>query len=471
MTVCAAVSGAQSPSRLARRGEARLDIIVMILVIVAVLGMGTWAFVAYGAYVDDEPVVVRMENAPVALEAEYRSLLATADAAPAALGHASADSVQSQIFSFTGDANNKFPIPAERPAYFNPAAGAVSVVLDRNSGVSVDDNGKFTGAELVTEAYVRNDVTTLVGLIDAQHRRINTLLDAISVWGDIHKAESAKTKQAYDAYVARAKQFVDVDTKEFFNTMDARLKAAVTTHVAAVNEEADELAQTNVTLSASLDSLNAARNTLAEQRAKVGPAMVAAALARDEAWNLAAQRAEWLAANKDFSGFVEQVDPKSGYVWINLGQLDNVRREMSFQVFTPTATGTATVLIGELRIKDVLGEHLSRCRIDYLKDDKVLPKVGDYIKNTNFARNPYKLYSFVGDFGGSNSKYSKQQLTDMLQGVGLTVRAPSRDIEVVVIGNNHQNDPAFRKLKEDGVVFASMTERDLLYMLGISRTD
>jgi hypothetical protein len=444
----------------------------MIVVIVAVLGMGTWAFFAHTAWADDEPVVARMETAPKALAAELSSLAKLAEASSAPLGHADADSIQRQIFAFTGNQNSNPAIPAEKPAYFAPSPNSVSESRDdRNSGVFVDANGKLVGVEQISEQYARNDITTLVALINAQQERINTLIDTIDLWSRVQTAESNKAKAASAAYAERAKKFVEGDLGPFLDGLDGELRTALTQYLTSVNSEADAVAQTNATLAAAHDVVTAARARLDEERRKVGPAAKAARQAQEEAWNLAARRTAFLAANPDFSGFVEQVEPKSGYVWINLGQLDNVRREMNFQVFSPTEDGLGTVLVAEIRVKNVMGSHLSQCRIDFLKDDGVMPKIGDYVKNPSFATKAYQVYAFVGNFGGKASKFSKQQLTDMLEDAGLVVRAPARDTEVVICGEGYQDDPAFKKLQEGGVVFVSRTERDILYMLGISSPD
>lgn len=472
MTFCAAVPGALSPSRRSRKGEARLDVIVMIVVIVAVLGMGTWAFFAYSAWADDEPVVARMETAPMALRAELTSLQRMSEVASAPLGHTDVDSIQRQILSFTGSQNANPVIPAERPPYFAPSPNAVNESRDdRNSGVFVDANGKLVGVEQINDQYAQNDITTLVALINAQQVRINALVDTIELWGRVQTAESNKAKAASTAYADRAKKFVEADLVPFLDGLDTELRTALNGYVTSVNAEADAIAQTNANLAGAHDVVTAARKKLDEERQKVGPAAKAAREAQEEAWNLLSRRNQLLAANPDFSGFVEQVEPNSGYVWINLGQLDNVRREMTFQVFSPTEDGSGTVLVAEIRVKNVLGAHLSQCRIDFLKDDRVKPKIGDFVKNPNYATKAYQVYAFVGNFGGKASKFSKQQLTDILEQAGLVVRSPARDTEVVIVGEGYENDPAFRKLVEDGVTFVSRTERDILYMLGISSPD
>lgn len=452
-----------NPMRASRRGAARLDLIVMILMCVAVLGVATWAIFSYNAWDKDELVTSRLEAWVPVVEGEYHAAIAAMEQASRPLGYvgptggiASAGRIESELLAY----GNERPL-----AYSAPSGGA-----GRDNSPAVT-NGALVGVSQINNAYV-GESAKLVSLIDAQDARINQLVTINGEWRNFLQRESEFLNTAIEEYLARLNTYTTTETPELISQNTTRLSDEIREYLSAATTEATSKTGVFAELNDSHEVISDARRALADERAKLGPAAEEARRVQELVTEAIAKEARRLAREGDFRGFVEQVDPDSGYVWISLGQSDNVRREMSFQVSAPTPDGTATVIVAEIRVKDVIGPHLSQCRIDFLRDDNVLPKPGDYVRNTAYSGQDYTIFAFAGNFGGKHSRYSRQQLTEMLQQNGRQVQTtPGDNVEVVIVGGDFTEDPHYRRLVEKGVRFERMTEREILYMYMITRPE
>jgi hypothetical protein len=459
-----------NPNRASRRGAARLDVIVMIVMCVAVVGVAIWAFVAYGNWRDDELVTSRLEAWVPVVEGEYQAAVAALGRASKPLGFvgptggvASAARIEATLQNYYSEN----PPRSENPIAFVPPAD----VSSRDTSMTVTD-GRLTGVTRIAEAYGRDNNSRLLALIDAQDRRINALVEANGAWRSYREREAGYLEEALQEYLTRLNTFTSNDAPALISNNATQITNAITQYLTAATSEANAKAGVIAELNDSYEVIAAARDALAVERNRVGPAADEARRIQELAANQVAKIAQQMARSGDFRGFVEQVDRESGYVWISLGQSDNIRREMSFQVAAPTADGTATVIVAEIRVKNVIGPHLSQARIDFLRDDNVLPKAGDYVRNTAYSAADYHIFAFAGDFGGRHSRYSRQQLTELLERNGRQIQNTPRDnVEVVIVGANFVADENFRRLQERGVRFERMTEREILYMFEISRPD
>ena len=162
------------------------------------------------------------------------------------------------------------------------------------------------------------------------------------------------------------------------------------------------------------------------------------------------------------------VDSVSGWVWINIGQKSDVRLDMSFQVLRADSATSSLMPIGEIRVKEILKGNIARCRIDALDDQANFPIQGDVIRNPNFNSRQYFSYCLIGKFGGSSSRMTHQQWTTKLQELGFrVVTSLTGDTDVMVLGEDWKTDPLYVKAKDEGLEFEKMTEKELMWFLGL----
>jgi hypothetical protein len=177
--------------------------------------------------------------------------------------------------------------------------------------------------------------------------------------------------------------------------------------------------------------------------------------------------------SRDPDGFIFLVDRKSGWVWINIGQRSDVRLNQTFQVVRSEASRSSELPIGEIRVKEILQGNIARCRVDVLEDPAVYPAAGDVIKNPNFTARQYRVFALVGKFGGSHTTHTRQELVDLLLGLGfIVVSRIDGATDAVITGGDWATDPVFRRAKdEDQLSFETYTEEEVLYFLGITGPD
>jgi NAD-dependent DNA ligase len=149
-----------------------------------------------------------------------------------------------------------------------------------------------------------------------------------------------------------------------------------------------------------------------------------------------------------------------------------VQLEQTFQVVRPSANLSSETQIAEIRVKELLRGNVARCRVDSLNDPNVYPAAGDLIKNPNFSARQYKKWALVGTFGGTFSKHTRQQLTDILRRTGFqVVDKMDLTVDAVIIGGNWRDGPEWQKAKEWQLNVETYPEEEVLHFLGLTGPD
>jgi hypothetical protein len=176
--------------------------------------------------------------------------------------------------------------------------------------------------------------------------------------------------------------------------------------------------------------------------------------------------------SRDTDGFVFLVDQRSGWLWINIGQQEDVRLNQTFQVVRADAGKSGLIQVAEVRVKEVLQGNVARCRVDALDDPKVYPQSGDMIRNPNFSKRQYRTFALAGQFGGQYSQHTRQELVDMLLRLGFQVTSKiDGATDAVIIGGNWTEDAEYARAKSLQYSFETYTEEDVLYFLGFIGPD
>jgi hypothetical protein len=465
-----AASSNRSPERSSRSGAIRLDIVMMILMTVAVIAVVTVFLIKIGDYQKDEQVVAMIEDRtggpsnPLARELALTREVSRQAAAP--LGVQSGQTGVDAIEAILKRAD------ADRPWYYKFDAAKIS--SNRK-----DPGESSLTPEIVKIPYAPDSIKNLKDLLDAHDKRINDIVDAIVNWSGLDAAEAAKLAEAQAEYAKTTKDSATAavtatgaGNKGVAETFTGATGASATSAGgvnAAANDRDAQAKLTNAALNAAGDEIRTLQDAIRDKQLGVQDSVNGANAAREQTQAYLSNLAKTLAAKGEDVGAVIQSDPASGYVWINLGQDDNVRLEDSFEVQRPSADGLSLVTIGQIRAKEIFRGHSARCRTDYLREQNDLPRAGDRLFRSAMAKRPFTYFAFAGTFGGHASKLTRAQLTELLQKFGRFVQNPPEGtLEVLIVGDNYQNDPVYKKLGTDGTKFERMTERELLYMFGIS---
>jgi hypothetical protein len=331
---------------------------------------------------------------------------------------------------------------------------------------------KVGGTNIVAERiYNPTEITTLQGGIarqdDVIHKLVTTEIPNINkqrVNQGVEKSKAAgeRSRGAEAAYAA---------TNQKIRTSEedvGKLNSDSRDYETALAQAKEAEANTAVRLTAA--DLRADREAAYRTATEAAEAQNAAVDAQD-AYRLQSDKRR-MDDSRDPDGAVFLVDDTSGYVWINIGQKSGVQLEQTFQVVRPSANLSSETQIAEIRVKELLRGNVARCRVDSLNDPNVYPAAGDLIKNPNFSARQYKKWALVGTFGGTFSKHTRQQLTDILRRTGFqVVDKMDLTVDAVIIGGNWRDDPEWQKAKEWQLNVETYPEEEVLHFLGLTGPD
>lgn len=458
-------------SRNNRRGM--VDLIFMILMIVLVLGMATLAFFAYDNAEKEKVYVARIEQVPAKQLAELDSTRARY-------------AEVCKLIGFKGNADFSseaaIRLRLQNAVGYDPKLGLDDQDLQKietygitaaspgeKGQVVMSSAGRIDGVAKNSEpVYEYSSTYTVEKALGAQDELINSLV----------------TKGVPDLRKQRENQ------REWHN---AEVKIADDNSTATDKKVADQLEADTSILRSEAEKASQAEADLAEAQAKENEAFVGLnnKETRDATNRVFDKQKEILLErqrtsgvqrdyrsksntrsrddSRDFDGAIFQVDEESGWVWINIGKASDVRLNTTFQVLRADTSNSSEVSVGEIRVKELLGRNMARCRVDNLDDQGVYPEQGDLIRNPNFSSRQYQTYCLVGEFGGKFSELTKQQITDMLRGAGFTVVSKvTGATDALVIGGNWTKDPEFEKAKEERYNLETFSVEDVLFFLGRS---
>jgi hypothetical protein len=453
--------------RASKRGM--VDLIVMILMIVLLLGVSVLAFIAFDRAKKEEIYVAKMRDLPAAQHAEI-------DATRARFAQVS------NLIGFKGNADFSSPaaikLMLEKGGSRNGALQRLNSQNpdDMNSSgiknVTFDEKGKKMPRVIGTKEeppviYTWADGITVVEAIAAQDFLINSLVEEYVP--SMQKQVEMQRKWRNEANDARAAA-VDKGFGDLATDIEGENAALRTTHEGAIVAEStmteaskkEMESYDNLSGQAVMDAYKAKNDAM---RATM-PAREAAREMGDEFQKKASRRI--VDDTRDPDGYVFLVDNVSGWVWINIGQKSDVRLDMSFQVLRADPSLPSLMPIGEIRVKEILRGNVARCRIDALDDQGVMPRQGDIVRNPNFNDRQYYSYCLVGKFGGNSTRYTYQQWVTKLTEMGFhVVQTITGSTDVAILGEDWRSDKVYLKSKEEGLEFETMTEKDLMWFLGL----
>lgn len=449
--------------RASRRGM--VDLIVMILMIVLLLGVSVLAFIAMDRAKKEELYLAKMKELPAQQRAEM-------DATRAKFAQVS------NLIGFKGNADFSSPAAIKLMLEKGGQRNGMVQKISSPNAEQVDGlkNVTFTEKKLprvggtkeeAVNIYTYADGITVLEAIAKQDELINSLVaDYIPSMEKQVELQRQWLKTAND----ERKTAVDAGFTQLANDIYAKNAALKEKHGAAIQAETDmteatkrqQEAYDNLSGQAVMDAYKAKNDAM---RATL-PAREAAREMGDEFQRKAARRT--IDDTRDPDGYVFLVDNVSGWVWINIGQRSDVRLDMSFQVLRADPALPSLMPVGEIRVKEILRGNVARCRIDALDDQNVMPRQGDIVRNPNFNDRQYYSYCLVGKFGGNSSRFTYQQWVTKLHEMGFhVVQRISGSTDVAILGEDWRNDPAYIKAREEGLEFETMTEKDLMWFLGL----
>ncbi|MCC6573752.1 MAG: hypothetical protein IT462_08170 [Planctomycetes bacterium] len=460
--------------RASRRGLADLPgLIVMIVMIVFLIGMGAMAFVASDKATKEQSYLARLRELPENQRAEIDSTRARF-------------AQVSGLIGFKGQADFSSPevikelvaqggLIAKRYYKFD-ATGADKKGIISGVGFS-GDAAKRTATVSQTSRnnsilYETGDGFTLQRAIAAQDALVNDLVsDHIP---KMKQQRELQRKWRNDSVVvakaASEANFNNITGKIYGMVNDLKVTndAAVQAEVALTTSLTDEMV--------AADGL-VRGDTMKQEVAKKLKAMMDTEPSRREA-EIAQSQFRSKAAGRlvddthDPDGYVFLVDEISGWLWINIGQLSDVRLEQTFTVYRPEASTSSMARIGEIRVKEIMQGNIARCRVDNLVEDKIYPRAGDVVMNETFSSRQYHSYALVGRFGGTDTSMTRQEWIDKLTSLGFRVDSSIRmDTDAVLLGADWAIDPQYTDARDRRVEFQTFTEREMFWFLGLSGPD
>ncbi len=462
-----------------RRGL--VDLIVMILMIVLLLGLGALAFFAWDGAQKDETYVARLRELPPRQQAEHEATKAKLSELSAYIG-------------FQGES-----------AYSSP--DALKSALESGARV-VPDYYEFTGGNVDTKGEIKGVTYRTVRVKNAEGDEVDVRIPVVNNTQrngkQIYEYNSTMTMwraigEQDDKINQLVSQHIPKITQQRVNQRKWRDDAAKTGAGevdSAIKDVKDAISDSDSAVKGSNQEMADAEAQLADSQSKAHDAYkelegVDVKTKREEAFakmreiedsvRNAEKWQDWYRYKADGrreddggepDGTVFLADKVSGWVWIDIGQRQDVRINQVFTVIRADATQPSVRDIGQIRVKEVMKGNICRCRVDALNDANVFPMAGDMVRNADFSDRQYTTFAFVGEFGGKFSTYTEQQLKDMLNRVGLRVMSEVNGAtDVIVVGGNWQDDPQFKKVLNENMKVVRMREEDILYFLGYAGPD
>ncbi|MCA8915633.1 MAG: hypothetical protein KDB90_09495 [Planctomycetes bacterium] len=467
-------------SRMSRRGM--VDLIVMIVMIVFLLGMGTLAFLTYDKAQKEKQYLAALREIPARQKAEIDSVKAryaevcmyigfkgeAAVSSPAAIESLLQEGSEVVADYYVVEATDK-PLSGTKGATITVRTydKETKQWTEKQVPIRQVDNTRRNS----TQIYQKQDTQTIQAALGRQDEVVNNLVSKyiprVREQRDVQKAE--KTKAMGDKNTQADAKYSNVGSE--IEAANAEMKTAQETVASSEQRLAEAMKKESETYQ-KLDS-QSVRDAREAAFSAAREAAVARKQAREamEAYRIQADKRR-VDDSRDPDGAVFLVDNKSGYVWINIGQKNDVRKNQTFQVLRADASRSSDIQIGEIRVQEVLRGNIARCRVDALDDPSVYPEAGDIIKNPNFSKRQYYSWALVGEFGGSFTTLTRQQLTDLLRSVGYRVQSHiDATTDAVIIGGNWDKDPEFVKAEERRLNFEKYPETEVLYFLGMAGPD
>jgi hypothetical protein len=158
-------------------------------------------------------------------------------------------------------------------------------------------------------------------------------------------------------------------------------------------------------------------------------------------------------------GAITEVDQRLGMVWINLGEADGLKRQVSFSVYSQDNNGVAKGnRKAAIEVVQVLGPHSAQARIleDQIKDPIIR---GDQIYTPLWQPGRPERFALAGlmdiDGDGKSDRDMVRELIRMNGGVidaeideaGQQIGQLSYETRYVVLGGDAASDPAAGKMK------------------------
>ena len=467
-------------SRTSRRGMA--DLIVMIVMIVFLLGMGTLAFLTYDKAQKEKQYLAALREIPARQQAEMNSVKAryaevcmyigfkgeAAVSSPAAIESLLDEGAKVVADYYSVDAS-------EKPLQGTKAATITVRLYDKEKKQWTEEKVPIAQVNDTrrneSQIYQRQDTPTIQAALGRQDEAINGMftrhIPRIREQRAIQKAEKDRTMG-------------DKNSKS--DTQYGNISSEIESANAAIKGEQDKVSEAEKRLAEALKKENdkyalldseSVRDAREEAFAAAREAATARRQAREamEAYRIQADKRR-RDDSRDPDGAIFLVDTKSGYVWINIGQKSDVHKNQTFQVLRSDASRSSDTQIGEIRVQEVLRGNIARCRVDALDDPNIYPEAGDIIKNPNFSKRQYYSWALVGEFGGQFTSLTRQQLTDLMRGLGFRVQSSiDATTDAVIIGGNWDKDPEFMRAEERRLNFEKYPEREVLYFLGMVGPD
>jgi hypothetical protein len=468
-------------SRHSRRGL--VDLIVMIVMIVFLLGLGTLAFFAYDKAQKERQYLAALREVPARQSAELDAVRARYAEVSMLIGfrgeaaYSSPDAIRTLLAEGGEVVADYYKVPTAEGRQL-PLSGVEPLKIKIWKMV----DGKMVESEIEVRQikdtsrqgatiYNAQDTRTLQAAIGKQDEVINGLVQSEipNVRAQRGFQKSRMDTEAGERANRTNTEFGNTSTN--IETANSNIKDKQDEVSAAEQRLADAMKAENEHY-ALLDS-QAVRDAREAAFATAREAAIARKQARDsmEAYRLQADKRR-VDDTRDPDGAIFLVDRKSGYVWINIGQKADVRKNQTFQVLRPDASRASEVPIGEIRVQEVLRGNIARCRVDALDDPAVYPEAGDIIKNPNFSDRQYHSWALVGEFGGQFTTLTRQQLTDLLRSVGFRVTTKvDATTDAIVIGGNWDQDPEYVKADERKLNIEKYSEREVLWFLGMIGPD
>ncbi|MCB9935092.1 MAG: hypothetical protein H6840_05310 [Planctomycetes bacterium] len=462
-----------------------VDLIVMIVMIVFLLGMGTLAFLTYDKAQKEKQYLAALREIPARQNAELDSVKARYAEVCMYIGFrgeaafSSPDAIKTlleQGSTVVADFYKVGPVEGQKEPFQGTSRDTIKVRLfDKANNEWTEKElpiTKISGIEREDKPiYQAQDVTTVQAALGHQDEVINSLVTRYipHVRAQRRFQKDVKEREAGTKASESANRYGAVATE--IETSNSDMKTKQEEVAVAEQRLAEAMKKENETY-LKLDS-QAVRDAREAAFAAAREAAVARREARKamEAYRLQADKRR-MDDTRDPDGAVFLVDRKSGYVWINIGQKSDVRKNQTFQVLRADASRNSEVPIGEIRVQEVMRGNIARCRVDALDDPKTYPEAGDIIKNPNFSDRQYYSWALVGEFGGSYTSLTRQQLTDLLRSVGYRVQTHiDATTDAVIIGGNWDKDPEFVKAEERRLQFEKYPEREVLWFLGLIGPD
>lgn len=467
-------------SRHSRRGI--VDLVVMIVMIVVLLGMGTLAFLTYDKAQKERQYLAALREIPARQKSELDAVKARYAEVCMYIGfkgdaeYSSPEAIQTLLNegskvvadyytaegaggALTGTVPSEITVRVR-----NPETGVIEdkpITIETIRGTSRNEARIYEAADTLNlqAALGRQDevVNGLVQKYIPSVRQQRTVQQS-----EKERAGGSKAKQSDDKY-----KEVDVEIENADKEMTTRQQ-----EVASAEQRLAEAIKKENDTYLKLDS-EEVRDSREAAFAAAREAAVARKQAREamEAYREMADRRR-VDDSRDPDGAIFLVDRKSGYVWINVGQKSDVRKNQTFQVLRADASRSSDIQIGEVRVQEVLRGNIARCRVDALDDQNVYPEAGDIIKNPNFSSRQYHSWALVGKFGGSFTTHTRQQLADLLRSVGYRVsKQIDATTDAVIIGGDWDQDPEFMKAEERRLNFETYPEEEVLWFLGLIGPD